>query len=113
MSARLRDHRQRGTRWRRPSTGRQALLALAHLRCGHTYGQLAAGFGAGTTTAYRYITEAVYVLSALAPNLASAVKTATANAYVILNGTLLPTAVCSGPRPPCPAPDAALAGLSR
>ncbi len=38
LSARLRDHRrQPGTRWRRLSTGRQALLALAHLRCGHTH----------------------------------------------------------------------------
>lgn len=37
----------------------QALLALAHLRNGHPYARLAAGFGIGTTTAYRYITEAV------------------------------------------------------
>ncbi|WP_443334821.1 helix-turn-helix domain-containing protein [Streptomyces sp. CCNWLW230] len=41
------------TRWRRLAAGRQALLVLAHLRCGHTYAQLAAGFGVGTTTAYR------------------------------------------------------------
>ncbi|PJN27409.1 IS5/IS1182 family transposase, partial [Streptomyces sp. CB02959] len=32
-----------GTRWRRLSAARQALLALAHLRCGDTYAQLAAG----------------------------------------------------------------------
>ena len=50
---------ERGTRWRRLTAGRQALLVLAHLRCGHTYAQLAAGFGVGTTTAYRYIAEAV------------------------------------------------------
>ncbi|MFI1567398.1 transposase family protein, partial [Streptomyces sp. NPDC020490] len=35
---------ERGTRWRRLSADRQALLVLAHLRCGHTYAQLAAGF---------------------------------------------------------------------
>ncbi|CAL9339451.1 hypothetical protein SUDANB176_00237 [Streptomyces sp. enrichment culture] len=29
-----------GTRWRRPTAGRQALLAPAHLRCGDTYAQL-------------------------------------------------------------------------
>jgi hypothetical protein len=33
-----------GTRWRRLTAGRQALLALAHLRCGDTYTQLAAGY---------------------------------------------------------------------
>ncbi len=55
-----------GSRWRRLSAGRQALMVLAHLRNGHPYAQLAAGFGVGTTTAYRYITEAVDVLAALA-----------------------------------------------
>jgi hypothetical protein len=33
---------------------------------GHTYAQLAAGFHVGTTTAYRYVTEAVELLAALA-----------------------------------------------
>ncbi|MGW0371892.1 transposase family protein, partial [Streptomyces coeruleorubidus] len=37
--------REQGTRWRRLPAGRQALPVLAHLRCGHTYAQLAAGFG--------------------------------------------------------------------
>jgi hypothetical protein len=37
-----------GTRWRRPATGRQALLVPAHLRCGPTYAQLAAGIGVGS-----------------------------------------------------------------
>lgn len=51
LSSRLREHRRGlGTRWRRLSAGRQALLALAHLRNGHPYVQLAAGFGVGTTT---------------------------------------------------------------
>lgn len=50
--------RERGTRWRRPTADRQALLALAHLRCGHTYAQLAAGFGIGLATVYRYIADA-------------------------------------------------------
>ncbi|WP_406358552.1 transposase family protein [Streptomyces sp. NBC_00658] len=87
LSARLHAHRrERGTRWRRLTTDRQALLALAHLRCGHTYAQLAA---VGTTTAYRYIAEAVEVLAALAPDLASAVKAASRKAFVILDGTLL------------------------
>ncbi|CAM5700940.1 glycine dehydrogenase (decarboxylating) subunit 2 [Streptomyces antimycoticus] len=59
---------------------------LAHLRCGHTYAQLAAGFGVGTTTAYRYIAEAVDILAALAPTLAEAVRTASGKAFVIEHG---------------------------
>jgi hypothetical protein len=36
------------------SGGRQALLALAHLRCGDTYARLAAGFGVGVGVATVY-----------------------------------------------------------
>ncbi|CAM5379282.1 hypothetical protein SHIRM173S_04755 [Streptomyces hirsutus] len=91
LSAKLRRRRQElGTRWRRLSSGRQALLTLAHLRNGHPYAQLAAGFGVGTTTAYRYITEAVELLAALAPTLAEAARTASTKAFVLLGGTLLP-----------------------
>lgn len=88
-----------GTRWRRLAAGRQALLVLAHLRCGHTYAQLAAGFGVGTTTAYRYIAEAVDILAALAPTLAKAVRTASGKAFVILDGTLLPIDRIAADRP--------------
>jgi hypothetical protein len=56
---------------------------LAHLCCGHTYAQLAAGFGIGTTTAYRYVVEAIDVLSTFAPTLADAVKTASTKAFVV------------------------------
>ncbi|SFT21377.1 Helix-turn-helix of DDE superfamily endonuclease [Streptomyces sp. ok210] len=93
------QRRQSGTRWRRLSAGRQALLALAHLRCGHTYAQLAAGFGVGTTTAYRYVAEAVELLAALAPNLSAAVEAASRKAFVILDGTLLPIDRIASDRP--------------
>lgn len=79
-----------GTRWRRLSAARQALLALTHLRCGDTYAQLAAGFGIGIATVFRYIREAVEVLSGIAPSLAEAMRTIQAKAFVILDGTLLP-----------------------
>ncbi|WP_405433480.1 transposase family protein [Streptomyces anulatus] len=82
--------REIGTRWRRLPAGRQALLALANLRCGDTYAQLAAGFGIGIATVYRYIREAIEVLAALAPALAEAMETARTKAFVILDGTLLP-----------------------
>ncbi len=43
--------------------------------------------GVGTTTAYRYVTEAVQLLAALAPSLTDAVRTASVKAFVILDGT--------------------------
>ncbi|MGW5782142.1 transposase family protein, partial [Streptomyces sp. NPDC003863] len=76
--------------WRRITPGRQALLVLAHLRCGDTYAQLAAGFGVGIATVYRYVREAIEVLAALAPRLAQVMRTASRLAFVILDGTLLP-----------------------
>jgi hypothetical protein len=48
----IRTHRhQRRSRWRRLDPGRQALLALAHLRNGDTITRLAAGFEVGVATA--------------------------------------------------------------
>jgi hypothetical protein len=86
----LRQRRsQLGTRWRRLTVGHQALLVLAHLRKGETYADLATGFGIGTTTAFRYIREALEVLAALAPSLHDAVAVATRKAFVIIDGTLL------------------------
>ncbi|MFE3645581.1 transposase family protein [Streptomyces sp. NPDC059169] len=100
LSAKLRQRRQElGTRWRRLSIGRQALLTLAHLRNGYPYAQLAAGFGIGTTTAYRYITEAIEVLAALAPTLAEAVRKASLKAFVLLDGALLPIDRIAADRP--------------
>ncbi|NUW05289.1 transposase family protein [Streptomyces sp. CAI 127] len=91
LSSQLRARRREiGTRWRRLPADRQALLSLAHLRCGDTYTQLAAGFRIGVATVYRYIREAIDVLAALAPTLTEAMKTIRAKAFVILDGTLLP-----------------------
>lgn len=90
LTSRRRDRRRAiGSRWRRLSAGRQALLTLAHLRNGHPYARLAAGFGIGTATAYRYITEAIDLLAALAPTLEQAVRVASRKAFVLLNGMLL------------------------
>jgi Helix-turn-helix of DDE superfamily endonuclease/DDE superfamily endonuclease len=100
LSRRLAARRlELGTRWRRLPTDRQALLVLAHLRCGHTYAQLAAGFGVGTSTVGRYVAEAVEVLAALAPGLAAAVRGAARKAFVILDGTLLPIDRIAADRP--------------
>ncbi|MDX2565382.1 transposase family protein, partial [Streptomyces sp. TX20-6-3] len=56
---------------------------LAHLRVGHTYARLAAGFKVGTTTAYRHVTEAVDLLTALAPARTDAVRTTSAKTYLL------------------------------
>jgi hypothetical protein len=54
-TAGVRRHRaQIGSRWRKLSPGQQALLALAYLRKGETFAELAAGFGIGTATGWRY-----------------------------------------------------------
>ncbi|MFG2628059.1 transposase family protein [Streptomyces sp. NPDC048473] len=91
LTGRLTARRQDiGTRWRRLPASRQALLAPAHLRCGDTYAQLAAGFGIGIATVYGYIREAVDALAVLAPSLAKAMQTMQEKAFVILDGTLLP-----------------------
>ncbi|MFE7628246.1 transposase family protein [Streptomyces sp. NPDC057509] len=91
LSDRLHARRREiGTRWRRLPVGRQALLALAHLRCGDTYAQLAAGFRIGIATVYRYIRGVIDVLAALAPTLTEAMKTIRSKAFVILDGSLLP-----------------------
>jgi hypothetical protein len=63
----IRRHRARiGSCWRKLSPGRQALLVLAYLRKGETFADLAAGFGIGTATAWRYVTETVALLAARA-----------------------------------------------
>src|SRR6266480_4302600 len=62
---------------------------LAHLRNGDTYARLAAGFGIGTATVYRYVAEAVDLLAATAPDLTTAMRRIRELALVILDGTLV------------------------
>ncbi len=86
----LRQRRRNiGSRWRRLSAGRQALLVLAHLRKGETCTALAGGFGIGTTTAHRYIRDGLDVLAAVAPTREQALEVARRTAFVVLDGTLL------------------------
>ncbi len=84
------EHRARGGRWRRLTAGRQALLALAHLRNGDTFARLAAGFRIGLATAWRYVQQALTVLAARAEDLPTAMTRIKHLAYVILDGTLIP-----------------------
>jgi hypothetical protein len=81
-----------GSRWRKLNPGQEALLVLVYLRKGETFDELAAGFGVGRTTAWRYVNEVTELLAARAPKLRQAVRDAkrAGHAYVILDGTLIP-----------------------
>jgi hypothetical protein len=78
--------------WRKLNPGRQALLVLVYLRKGETFAEIAAGFGVGTTTAWRYAGETIALLAARAPKLRRAVRDAqkAGYAYVVVDGTLIP-----------------------
>ncbi|GAB7039667.1 hypothetical protein JCM9533A_35170 [Catenuloplanes niger JCM 9533] len=69
--------------------GRQALLALAHLRNGDTYSRLAAGFEIVIATVWRYVQEAILLLSTAADGLEAAMRRIRLLTYVILDGTLV------------------------
>jgi hypothetical protein len=81
-----------GSCWRKLSPGRQGLLVLVYLRKGETFASMAAGFGIGTATAWRYVTETVALLAARAPKLRRALADAkqAGHAFVVIDGTLIP-----------------------
>jgi DDE superfamily endonuclease/Helix-turn-helix of DDE superfamily endonuclease len=102
VSGIIRRHRIAiGSLWRKLNPGQQALLVLAHLRKGETFAELAAGFGVGTATAWRYVTETVALLAARAPKLRTAVRAAkkAGYAYVVVDGTLIPIDRVAADRP--------------
>jgi hypothetical protein len=81
-------------------TGRGAFV-LVYLRKGETYPGLAAGFGVGTATAWRYVEETTALLAGRAPKLRKAVRDAkrAGHAYVIVDGTLIPVDRVAADRP--------------
>jgi DDE superfamily endonuclease/Helix-turn-helix of DDE superfamily endonuclease len=98
----IRRHREAtGSRWRRLNPGRQAMLVLVYLRKGDTYPELAAAFGVGLATAWRYVEETTELLAARAPKLRKAVRDAkrAGHAYVIVDGTLIPIDRVAADRP--------------
>jgi DDE superfamily endonuclease/Helix-turn-helix of DDE superfamily endonuclease len=98
----IRRHRaQIGSPWRKLNPGRQALLVLAYLRKGETFAELAAGFGIGTTTVWRYVTETTGLLAARSPKLRQALARAkrAGLAYVVIDGTLIPIDRVAADRP--------------
>jgi hypothetical protein len=98
----IRRHRKKiGSAWRKLNPGRQALLVLAYLRKGDTFAELAAGFGIGIATAWRYVTETTALLAARAPKLCQALTGAkkAGHAYVVIDGTLIPIDRVAADRP--------------
>jgi DDE superfamily endonuclease/Helix-turn-helix of DDE superfamily endonuclease len=92
LSGVLRRHRkQTGSKNRALPAGQQALMTLAYLKNAHAFAELGAGFNVGTTTAWRYVNEAVELLKARSPKLTAALgKAAKGNLpYVVLDGTLI------------------------
>ena len=98
----IRRHRKKiGSCWRRLNPGGQALLVLAYLRKGETFAELAAGFGIGTATAWRYVGETVALLAARSPKLRRALSGTkkAGHAYVVIDGTLIPINRVAADRP--------------
>ena len=90
----IRRHRAAiGSCWRKLNPGRQALLVLVHLRKGETFADLAGGFGVGTATAWRYARETIALLAARALKLRNALVAARkgGHAFVVIDGTLIPS----------------------
>src|SRR5215831_11760067 len=89
----IRRHRKLiGSCWRKLNPGQQALLVLVHLRKGETFAALAAGFGVGTATAWRYVQETVALLAARSPKLDTALRSAgpRGHAFVVIDGDAHP-----------------------
>lgn len=96
-----RHHKAINSPWRRLNPGQQAMLVLVHLRKGETLTEVAAGFGVGVATAWRYIREAITLLSARSPRLDQVLRAAkrAGHPYLVLDGTLIPTDRVAADRP--------------
>jgi len=89
----IRRHRAPiGPPWRKPNPAQQALPVLACPRNGETSADLAAGFGIGIATAWRYVTQTAGLLAArsLRPRAALAQARRAGHAYLIIDGTSVP-----------------------
>ena len=96
-----RHRKQAGSKGRALTAGMQALMTLAYLKKGETFAQLGAGFGVGTSTAWRYVNETVTLLSARSPKLGRALAKARKDGllYLVLDGTLIPVDRVAADRP--------------
>ena len=74
---------------------------LAYLRKGETFADLAGGFGVGTATAWRYVSETVALPAARAPKPGRALQDAkeAGHTYVVIDGTSIPIDRAAAGRP--------------
>ncbi|TDD60903.1 IS5/IS1182 family transposase [Actinomadura darangshiensis] len=81
-----------GSKGRALTPGTQALMMAGLPAQGETFAELGAGFGVSTTTPWRYVNQAVALLSARSPKLHRALRKATRDGllYLVLDGTLIP-----------------------
>jgi DDE superfamily endonuclease len=97
------ERRRRRTRPKRRALGcyRQAVLVLRWFLDGARLAQLAADNDIGSSTAYRYLHEAIDVLADRAPGLRGALLAARAagHSHVTVDGTLIRTDRCHVPGP--------------
>lgn len=90
----IREHRRRvGSRWRKASPGRQALLVLAVLRHDQRLQDLAGGNGISASTLRRWVLELLGLLAARAPRLDRVLARlrAAGATLVLVDGTLVRT----------------------
>lgn len=88
--------------WQRAATAReQAIMVLRWFREATDLKILARDTGISTATAYRYLHEAIDVISAHAPDLHDVLNRALSEgwSHVCLDGTLIPTSKCSAAGP--------------
>jgi hypothetical protein len=90
--------RQQGPRAHRWATSADD---AGYLKNAETFAQLGADFKVGTTTAWRYVNEAVKLLSARSPKLGKALRRASRDGlvYLVLDGTLIPIDRVKADRP--------------
>lgn len=90
----LRQHlTEIGSRWRKATPGRQAILALAWLRHDQRLTDLAGANDVSASTIRRWGLEIIHVLAARAPRLDRVLArlAATGQTVVLVDGTLIPT----------------------
>ncbi|MFC9626946.1 transposase family protein [Streptomyces sp. NPDC056930] len=87
------ERKRRGTRWRKATSGTQAIIVLAVLRHDQRLLDMAGGNGISASTVRRWVLEVIDLLSARAPRLDRALKKIARNGgvVVLLDGTLVRT----------------------
>jgi hypothetical protein len=101
VSGIIRRHRKStGSQRRALNPGQQALPVLVYLRENETYAEVAAGFGAGAATAWRYAAGTAALPAARAPKLRRAVRDAKKAGYpYVVDGTLTEIGRVAADRP--------------